>query len=196
MFLAHLTGVTSTNIDKLFGEFGIMSSTAQRSRMLLHLGWIDHDTFHDISIFGKIRNRFAHRYDIDTFSHREISGLVSSIKTDARTPLFAALNVMKNKPPPDDTSHASHRWLSSEEVDKVINEFQTRAKLFVIVCFAFLILHVFLQMTYAPIAQRFRVSLASLLNREREVMDKKHTASWIVIGAILRFVGDMEAMRL
>lgn len=75
----HMNPKIKGGTKSLFEKNGLLSSANSRITLSAALYWINPQTYHDINILRTIRNNFAHHIDYDSFEHKTIKGLISSI---------------------------------------------------------------------------------------------------------------------
>jgi hypothetical protein len=66
-------------LDTLFERNGILSTTHGRITLSAALRWIDKPTYQDLHLLRDIRNRFAHRVSIRSFSDNPVRGYIASM---------------------------------------------------------------------------------------------------------------------
>jgi DNA-binding MltR family transcriptional regulator len=66
-------GDKETVQEFIFRSTGPLGAFAAKTRLAYLMGMISPEAFKDLEIMREIRNRFAHRTDVGSFSHQEIS---------------------------------------------------------------------------------------------------------------------------
>lgn len=85
MLLHALRQAMPDATDTLFKELtssnsnGPLSSFNNRLKVLRALGHIDQAAYEDAERLGTIRNRFAHRLDVDSFEHEAVAGQIKNL---------------------------------------------------------------------------------------------------------------------
>ncbi|HEV7414752.1 MAG TPA: hypothetical protein VGN98_01240, partial [Tianweitania sediminis] len=76
---SKMPGLTSDVRDKLFSPSGALSPMGARIDLAKALGLIDSKDRSDFIILARVRNRFAHNVNIESFDHPEISELTQKL---------------------------------------------------------------------------------------------------------------------
>lgn len=74
----------------IFSNQNLLSSANDRITMAYALNWITDSVFHDLDLFRKIRNRFAHNIDIHSLDEEPVKGWLTSIQTHEEIVLNSA----------------------------------------------------------------------------------------------------------
>jgi hypothetical protein len=134
----------------LFGDSGLLPTSAQRIRFAFALGWIDDDTRHDLDLSRKIRNDFAHELSAVSFSYSQIKGRVASFRLNIDRmygEFFADLGIDEEN---------VRRFIQNEEKIKYL------------LCSCALVERLLRQMLLNPFSHRFMTSPSDMLNAERQ----------------------------
>jgi DNA-binding MltR family transcriptional regulator len=66
-------------VDNLLAPTGVLGSNGARYQVAYCLGLLDKHQRDDLKVIAKIRNAFAHRYDVRSFEHQETKALLARL---------------------------------------------------------------------------------------------------------------------
>jgi DNA-binding MltR family transcriptional regulator len=78
--VSHCFPVDGTTKKELFGSNGTLSSLDIKAKLAYTLGLVSKMAYQDICSVLTIRNKFAHRMDVQDFDHIEVSKLCLGLK--------------------------------------------------------------------------------------------------------------------
>lgn len=146
IFSCHLIKPSKEFHSKILGDNGILPTASSRITMTYALAWITPNTYHDLNLMRKIRNRFAHEMKAKTFSDHAMSGLLSSFKVSSRVTLINILALVFDN---QNERKEKHNYL--------LEEYHKKGKFFFCLNSAFMIEDMVLQALVSPIALSMRV---------------------------------------
>ena len=75
-----MPGLTDADLwNRFFGNMGFATEIAKKVYLAQAIGVLDSKLAKRISTIAKIRNKFAHRLDVNDFEHPDVAGLVDSL---------------------------------------------------------------------------------------------------------------------
>jgi DNA-binding MltR family transcriptional regulator len=80
IFAQHLNKHIPGGIDSIIGQNGILDSVGSRLKMLRALDWLGENTYDNLRLLARIRNRFAHSPVALTYHDKTIQGYFSSLE--------------------------------------------------------------------------------------------------------------------
>jgi DNA-binding MltR family transcriptional regulator len=83
---SRLLALSNTRKDDLFGESGPLGSFWARIELSFALGLANAEACADLHLIRRIRNRFAHHFEMSTFEHPKISELSNQLAIPNKIP--------------------------------------------------------------------------------------------------------------
>lgn len=70
-------------LKEVFGEYGPLGALGAKNKLALLVHLYTKNVYTEVERISKIRNRFAHRQDVDRFDHPEIAGQIDNLSLTA-----------------------------------------------------------------------------------------------------------------
>lgn len=77
----RMNGLTPEISNRMFGDFGYLNEFARKLDLAFALQILPAMLFEDARLIGRIRNKFAHRLEVDSFEHEKVRDIVDKLKT-------------------------------------------------------------------------------------------------------------------